>query len=53
MQEYFAWGKKVSDAVGKEANPGLSEQLEKLYVEAEFEFEGKVWKALPGYEGEK
>ncbi|ORY75006.1 HD domain-containing protein 3 [Leucosporidium creatinivorum] len=50
VEEYFQWGKRVTDAIGKDANPGLSEQLEELYTKATFEFGGKTWKALPGYE---
>ncbi|KAK4050490.1 hypothetical protein OIO90_005073 [Microbotryomycetes sp. JL221] len=47
VQEYFVWAKRVTDNLGKDANPGLSAQLEQLYVEATFEYKGKTHKAHP------
>lgn len=49
VQDYFCWAKKVSDAVGTDVNPGLSEQLDELYRSAWFEHQGKKYKCHPTY----
>ncbi|GAA5834992.1 hypothetical protein JCM3766R1_002064 [Sporobolomyces carnicolor] len=48
IQEYFIWSKKVTDQCVS-VNPGLGRELDRLYREATFEFEGKQWKCHPTY----
>lgn len=48
VQEYFVWAKRVSDGC-MDANPGLADELEKLYRQGEFTVRGKTYKAHPNY----
>ncbi|GAA5949822.1 hypothetical protein JCM3765_007705 [Sporobolomyces pararoseus] len=50
IQEYFVWSKKVTDQCVS-VNPGLGEELDKLYREATFEKDGTSWKCHPTYQG--
>ncbi|KAG9290829.1 hypothetical protein G9A89_010978 [Geosiphon pyriformis] len=46
VQEYFIWAKRVTDGA-KGVNQTLESQLENLYENATFEFEGKTFKCHP------
>ncbi|GAA5990870.1 hypothetical protein JCM5350_008253 [Sporobolomyces pararoseus] len=50
IQEYFVWSKKVTDQCVS-VNPGLGQELDKLYREATFEVKGKQYKCHPTYQG--
>lgn len=47
-RRYFQWSKEVTDGC-KAANPGLGDQLEKLYTEGTFKHSGKAYPCLPNY----
>ncbi|CEQ38702.1 SPOSA6832_00138 [Sporobolomyces salmonicolor] len=48
VQEYFVWSKRVTDLC-VHVNPGLGEQLDRIYREGTFEYGGKSFKCHPSY----
>ncbi|POY71260.1 hypothetical protein BMF94_5572 [Rhodotorula taiwanensis] len=48
IQEYFVWAKRVTDAC-RDVNPGLGDELEKIYREGTFEHGGKTYRCHPSY----